>query len=110
MTRFPHATPVYRTEEVRRIEALAAALPDPPPLMERAGLAAAELARELAGDSGLPVAVIAGPGNNGGDALVLARHLKSWWFDVRVVFTGDSQKLSADAGAAFDAWRAAGGE
>jgi ADP-dependent NAD(P)H-hydrate dehydratase / NAD(P)H-hydrate epimerase len=110
MTRFPHATPVYRTEDVRRIEGLAASQPDPPPLMERAGLAAAELARDLAGDSGKPIVVVAGPGNNGGDAFVLARHLKSWWFDVRVTFTGDAQKLSSDAAAALAQWCAAGGE
>ncbi len=109
MTSFPHGTLVCRTEDVRRIEALAAAQPDPPQLMERAGLAAAELARELAGGSGRPIAVFAGPGNNGGDALVLARHLKSWWFDVRVFFTGDARKLSKDATAALDAWHAAGG-
>src|SRR5688572_22578274 len=110
MTRFPHATPVYRTDDVRRIEALAAAQADAPPLMERAGLAAAELARELSGGTGKRIVVFAGPGNNGGDALVLARHLRQWWFDVTVVFTGDAGKLSADAAAAFEAWRAAGGE
>jgi hydroxyethylthiazole kinase-like uncharacterized protein yjeF len=106
---FPDGTPVYRTDDVRRIEALAAAQSPPPQLMERAGLAAARLARDLAGSSGRPIAVFAGPGNNGGDALVLARLLKSWWFDVTVFFTGDASKLSKDASAAFEAWRAAGG-
>src|SRR5665647_3620485 len=76
---FPHQTPVYLTAEVRRIETAAAALPDHPQLMERAGLAAAELARELAGSTGKPVLVLAGPGNNGGDAFVIARHLRLWW-------------------------------
>jgi hydroxyethylthiazole kinase-like uncharacterized protein yjeF len=109
MTSFPDGTPIYRTHDVRRIEALAAAQSPPPPLMERAGLAAAQLARDLAGSSGRPIAVFAGPGNNGGDALVLARYLKSWWFDVKVFFTGDAQKLSNDAGAALETWRAAGG-
>ncbi len=104
-----HNTPVFLTEEIRRIETLAAALPDRPQLMERAGLAAAELARELAGNNGRPVLVLAGPGNNGGDALVAARHLKQWWFRIHVVFTGDAGKLSADASAAFNAWRDAGG-
>jgi hydroxyethylthiazole kinase-like uncharacterized protein yjeF len=94
---------------MRRIEALASAQPEPPPLMERAGLAAAELARELAGASGKPVVVIAGPGNNGGDAFVLARHLKRAWFDVRVTFTGDEHKLSGDASAALSGWQQAGG-
>ena len=83
---------------------------DPAPqLMERAGLAAAELARELAG-GGKPVLVLAGPGNNGGDAFVVARHLKQWWFNVTVVFAGDEQKLSGDAASALAAWRAAGGK
>ena len=108
MADFTHDTPVYRTEEIRRIEALAAGRSDPPHLMERAGLAAAELARDLAG-SGKRIVVIAGPGNNGGDALVLARHLKAWWFNVAVLFTGDAKKLSPDAAAAHGAWQQSGG-
>jgi ADP-dependent NAD(P)H-hydrate dehydratase / NAD(P)H-hydrate epimerase len=104
-----HDTPVFLTEEIRRIEALAASMPDPPQLMERAGLAAGELARTLARDSGEPVLILAGPGNNGGDALVVARHLRQWWYKVHVVFTGDARKLSADAAAAYAAWRDAGG-
>jgi len=77
-------------------------------LMERAGLAAAELAREIIGD-GKDILIVAGPGNNGGDALVAARHLQSWWFRVSVVMAGDTAKLPADAGAALHAWRDAGG-
>jgi hydroxyethylthiazole kinase-like uncharacterized protein yjeF len=102
-------TPVHLTREIREIEQAAAALPDPPALMERAGLAAAELARELIPGAGVSVLVLAGPGNNGGDAFVIARHLKSWWFDVTVVFMGDAAKLTADAARAFGAWRDAGG-
>jgi hydroxyethylthiazole kinase-like uncharacterized protein yjeF len=108
MQRLAHATPIYRTEEIRQIESIAAAKSHAPPLMERAGLAAAALARELA-DTGKRVMVIAGPGNNGGDALVVARHLKSWWFNVDVLFTGDAAKLSRDTAAAYAAWQAAGG-
>src|SRR6185503_17297271 len=104
--RLPHATPVYLTAEIRAIEKAAAGAE---PLMEKAGLAAAELARDIAGGSGKPVLVLAGPGNNGGDALVLARHLRQWYFNVTVVFAGDEKKLSADAAAALRAWRAAGG-
>ena len=107
--RLAHGTPIYRTADVRAIEAAAAAFPTPPQLMEMAGLAAAELAREISGGTGKPVLVLAGPGNNGGDALVLARHLKQWYFNVSVVFAGDEAKLSADASAALRAWRAAGG-
>src|SRR5687768_4046539 len=110
MTRFPHGTALYLTGDIRRIEALAASQPNPPQLMERAGLAAAELARELAGGSGKRIVIVAGPGNNGGDALVAARHLKSWWFDVAVTFAGDPDKLSPDASAALHAWQSAGGK
>ena len=39
-----------------------------PPLMERAGKAAAELALRLLGNRQARVLVCAGPGNNGGDA------------------------------------------
>lgn len=95
------------TADVRAIEAAAA--PNSPPLMERAGLAAAELARDLSGGTGKAVLVFAGPGNNGGDAFVVARHLKQWYFNVTVLFAGDEKKLSADAKAALSAWRKAGG-
>ena len=49
-------------------------------LMENAGLAVAEKAREIMGGSlrGDHVTVLVGPGNNGGDGLVAARHLNDW--------------------------------
>lgn len=101
---------LYLTRDIRAVEQEAFARPDPPPLMERAGLAAAELARDLVGSTGSGVLVFAGPGNNGGDAFVLARHLKAWWYRVAVVFAGDPFKLSDDARKAMEAWRDAGGD
>lgn len=98
-------TPLYLTADIRRMEARHAHLP----LMERAGHAAAQLARYIAGDSGKPVLIFAGPGNNGGDAFVVARYLKQWFFAVSVVFAGDASKLPADAAAAQAQWLAAGG-
>ena len=54
-------------------------------LMENAGLAVAKRVLEDAGGAtGLKVAVLVGPGNNGGDGLVAARHLHSWGAHVRV--------------------------
>ena len=104
-----HGAPVYLTVDARAIEAAAVAVKKPPPLMEKAGLAAAEIARDISGGTGKPVLVLAGPGNNGGDAFVVARHLKKWYFKVTVVFAGDEKKLSVDAKAALGAWRKAGG-
>lgn len=101
------STPVYATADIRRIEAAAFASSPAPALMERAGLAAAEAARRMLGD-GDRVLVLAGPGNNGGDAFVVARHLARWWHAVDVLFTGDAARLPADAAKALEALRAAG--
>ena len=76
--------------------------------MERAGKAAAELALKLqAGLSGPPL-ILVGPGNNGGDALVVARILKERGPNPVVVFFGDADKLPADARKAWQRWTAIG--
>jgi hydroxyethylthiazole kinase-like uncharacterized protein yjeF len=77
--------PVYLTQDIRRIEQANASLP----LMERAGAAAAELAMSLLPDKGKDVLVVAGPGNNGGDARVVARILKEKFFRVTVATASD---------------------
>ena len=51
-------------------------------LMEHAGLAVAQGARDLAGAAGVRVLVLVGPGNNGADGLVAARHLRRWGAEV----------------------------
>ena len=52
-------------------------------LMERAGLAVAEYARSrLRGVAGKGVVILVGPGNNGADGLVAARHLRRWGAEV----------------------------
>lgn len=100
------ADPVYRISEVRSLEKSAAGLP----LMERAGLAAAQIAREMLAGGAPRVQILAGPGNNGGDAFVVARWLKSWYFDVAVAFVGEASNLGPDAASALRAWQAAGGQ
>ena len=52
-------------------------------LMENAGLAVARSARRVLGPvSGAPVLILIGPGNNGADGLVSARHLQRWGANV----------------------------
>lgn len=100
---------IYSTSQVREIEQRAGCEPCPPPLMEMAGLAAAELARELAPGDGSAILILAGPGNNGGDAFVVARHLLAACYKLDVVFCGEANALPPDAKTAYQAWIAAGG-
>ncbi len=107
-----HPVPLYTAADLRRVEGLAAdaiARKRALPLMERAGRAAADLAIEMLGDRPGPVRVFAGPGNNGGDALVAARRLREAFVPVDVVFSGDPGRLPPDAAGALAAWHAAGG-
>jgi hydroxyethylthiazole kinase-like uncharacterized protein yjeF len=76
--------------------------------MERAGAAAA-VALSLLPPSDAPVLVACGPGNNGGDGFVVARHLRSAGHRVSVAFAADPTRLPADAAVARAAWLAAGG-
>ena len=74
--------PIYLAEQIRRIEQSAGDAT--PPLMERAGAAAATLAARLASERGKDILVLAGPGNNGGDARVVAARLQEQFFRVTV--------------------------
>ena len=98
--------PLFRTSEIRAIEQVHGTAG----LMEKAGLAVATLAKELLPDEAYSILIVAGPGNNGGDALVAARYLKSWWLHVDVFYTGDPDRMPPDAAAAYRAWLDAGGE
>src|SRR5882672_8343254 len=100
------ASPIYTTAAIRELEGRASGATR---LMERAGEAAAELARRLCGDTAKSVLVVAGPGNNGGDAFEVATHLKRWFFRVSLVFAGERGKLPKDARAALAKWESAGG-
>ncbi|WP_255409902.1 MULTISPECIES: NAD(P)H-hydrate dehydratase [Haloferax] len=62
-------------------------------LMESSGNAVARACRDLA-DPGASVAIVAGRGNNGGDALVAARFLKA--YDVTVHLLGRPETISTD--------------
>lgn len=106
-----NADPIFFTAEIREIERQAATLSDPPHLMESAGLAAAQIARDqLLQNTHSRILILAGPGNNGGDAFVVARNLKEWGNTVTTVFTGDRNRIPPDAQQAMQAWLAIGGE
>ena len=67
-------------------------------LMENAGGAVAEeVARRFPDQES--VVVLCGPGNNGGDGFVAARHLEERGYKVRLGFDGDEARLPADAAA-----------
>lgn len=75
-------------------------------LMARAGLAVARLALAVAPHAAR-VQVWAGPGNNGGDGLVAARHLRAAGRNVHVSVVGDAARLPPDAARAFEEARLA---
>ena len=76
-------------------------------LMERAGaaVAAAVAARHPVGSR---VAVVAGPGNNGGDGFVAARVLSERNYRVEVLLLGDASRLKGDAATVAAKWKGPG--
>src|SRR5262245_66068979 len=75
-------------------------------LMENAGRAVAEEVAKRLPDAS-EVAVLCGPGNNGGDGFVAARHLLDKGYAVRLGFKRDARRLPTDAAAMAKAWTGA---
>jgi NAD(P)H-hydrate epimerase len=90
-------------DEVRGIDARAARELGMPTviLMENAGRGAAAWLR----DRGVPTTarglILCGPGNNGGDGGVVARHLDLWGHAVRVLWFARADRLQGDAAIQF---------
>ena len=79
-------------------------------LMEKAGEAVADAAAQLslAQSRRTPrIGVLCGPGNNGGDGYVAARHLAKRGFVVTCFALGDQATLKGDAAKAAQAWTGA---
>ncbi len=78
---------VVTIEQMRRLESRCEARGiSTDTLMENAGRAVAERIRSLIGDlHGEHIVALIGPGNNGGDGLVAARHLSDWGAKVHIV-------------------------
>jgi NAD(P)H-hydrate epimerase len=68
-------------------------------LMEVAGWQVARCAWRMLGRRPARVLVAAGRGNNGGDGLVAARHLRAWGCAVEAVVAGEEARLRAARGA-----------
>lgn len=99
--------PSYSVPQIRLAEQRA--LASGRALMPLAGAAAAAFvtARFPATAS---ILALAGPGNNGGDALEAAALLLRQGFDVHVVLPSGPARLPADAARAWTGWLAAGGQ
>lgn len=92
---------IYSVAQVRDIERAALAELPAGSLMRRAGAAVAETALDMLQAGDAPVLVLAGPGNNGGDALEAAALLAAAGKAVSVVLLADPQRLASDSKAAY---------
>jgi hydroxyethylthiazole kinase-like uncharacterized protein yjeF len=91
-------TSLYSVTQIREIELAALASLPPGTLMQRAGQTAAQRALELlALPRANPVLVLAGPGNNGGDALEAAYLLSVAGVDVTVILQAAPSTQPLDA-------------
>ena len=89
--------------EMRQADQLAAAAGIPAyELMEKAGAAVADAI--IARHAPQPTLILCGPGNNGGDGLVVARILAAGRWPVRVALACDPAALQGDAARAAAWW------
>lgn len=94
--------PVVTPEHMRAIDAASGEPVEV--LIERAGAAVARVARRMLGGTyGRRVVVVAGPGNNGADGRVAARHLRRDGIVVRVLDASDVPDHLPDADLVIDA-------
>ena len=98
--------PLYHIADLRRIETAAREHA----LMQRAGRAVASLAVQLIEARSGALLILAGPGNNGGDAFVLAHELQQKGFSSALVFLGSPDHLPPDAAQAWRNFTNAGGQ
>lgn len=103
------STALYSVADIRGIELAAQADLPPGTLMQRAGDAACAFALKLLKDAGngAPVLVLAGPGNNGGDAFEAAHRLAQNGIRVSILSFADPARQPPDARQALS--RAQGG-
>ena len=101
------ALPLYDTAMTRQIEHAAQAMLTPHALMQRAGLSTARLALALAPNANT-FWIACGPGNNGGDGLEAAMHLKLWGKSPVVTLCSRLDRAPPDAAMSYQRARDAG--
>ena len=108
MTLLDTAAPLYAIADIRAIEQAAAQTLPQGTLMQRAGQAAASAALKLLhaqedadGRGHMRVLVLAGPGDNGGDALEAAAHLAASGIEVLAWLAPEAQATSHEREAAL---------
>ncbi|MCB9643159.1 MAG: NAD(P)H-hydrate dehydratase [Myxococcales bacterium] len=107
--------PLYRAEQVRQLDqqAIEEFGISGVVLMENAGRGAADICERYlqqdlrAGDGS--ICILAGPGNNGGDGFVIARHLQNHGYRVEVYLCAEEEKVRGDAAINLAIWRKMGG-
>ncbi|MRW91935.1 NAD(P)H-hydrate dehydratase [Duganella sp. FT80W] len=97
-------SPLYDVADIRAIERAAAAMLPPGALMQRAGQASANAALDLLpfATAHAKVLVLAGPGDNGGDALEAAAHLSYTGAQVTLIHFAPGATPSAERQAALE--------
>ena len=98
---YPHE--LLTPAEMAEADRLAAAIVPSASLMENAGAAVAAVVGRLAGP-GSTIAVLCGPGNNGGDGYVAARLLAEAGFRVVVGALVPRDRMKGDAANAAERW------
>jgi ADP-dependent NAD(P)H-hydrate dehydratase / NAD(P)H-hydrate epimerase len=102
-----YATALLSSDEMREAEQLAIASGIPSlTLMERAGTAVADEAVKMV-SAGARIAVLCGPGNNGGDGFVAARVLAERGYKVRLGCLVSVPQLKGDAAIMAAKWTGA---
>jgi hydroxyethylthiazole kinase-like uncharacterized protein yjeF len=90
------AWPLFDVAASRALEQAAASRLPPHTLMQRAGLAVARLALAVAPHA-RTIWIACGPGNNGGDGIEAAMHLRQLGKDPIVTWLGDEARAPADS-------------
>jgi len=99
--------PLFDAASTRSMEVAAAASLPPHTLMQSAGLAVARVTMALAPHA-KTIWIACGPGNNGGDGMEAAMHLRQWGKHPVVTWSGDEAKAPPDALASLRRARHAG--